>query len=47
MLRDYSTTNTLGHVTYYVLVPFTNHSKVQYRRKYKASLKCNKTIGLY
>jgi hypothetical protein len=44
-LRDYSTTTTLGHLTYYVLVPFSNHSKVQYRRKYKASLKCNKTIG--
>lgn len=41
MLRDYDSNIAIGSVVFYDLVPFHNHSRVQYRRKYRASLSCD------
>ncbi len=41
MLRDYDTEEVMGHVVYYTLEPFQNHSRTQYKRKYKSALRCN------
>lgn len=45
MLRDYDTNLITGAVAFFNLVPFHNHSRVQYRRKYRASLNCPEWFG--
>lgn len=45
MLRDYDTESVMGAVVFFELVPFSNHSRIQYRRKYKASMTCGKMLG--
>lgn len=45
MLRDYDTKSVMGSVVLYTLVPFYNHSRVNYKRKYRASLSCPEWFG--
>lgn len=39
-LKDYDAESVMGMVVFYTLTPFYNHSRTQYRRKYKGSLNC-------